>query len=67
MRESDFIFEDRGVYVIKERYPDGNVYTVYRPSPSGTHAVSDSSYAASVNGMSLAKARAKYLAGRAAK
>lgn len=67
MWKPDFLFEDRGVYVIKECWPDGNVYTVYRPSPSGTHAVSDSSYAASVDGMSLAKARAKYLAGRAAK
>lgn len=56
-KESNIVHEaPTGHYVYKEK----GSYTVYRPTI--THAVSDSSYALTEDGLSIAKARCDYLA-----
>ena len=61
MRESDIMYEYGTYWVGRER----GCYTVYKPSPSGTHSVADSSYTLSEDGLSLAKSRCKYIGKRA--
>jgi hypothetical protein len=64
MRESDIMHETpQGYWVAREP----RAYTVYRPSPSGTHSVSDSSYPRDADSLSIAIARCDYLARRAIK
>lgn len=52
------VFEENGIFV-KEHGTGG--WIVFRPSASGTHAASDSAYAAGADGLSVAIARALYL------
>lgn len=63
MRESDMLMDRNGFYVMRQR----SAYVVFRPSPSGMYAISDSAYALTDDGLSIAKARCDYLARRAAK
>lgn len=58
-RESDMIHENTGHYIMRNR----GVLTVYRPA--ATHAVSDSAYPDTADGLSVAKARVDYLARKA--
>lgn len=58
MRESDILFTVGRHWVLRAKAD----YTVYRNSDSGTHATADSSYAKTPDGLSLAIARAAYLA-----
>jgi len=60
MRESDIMHESGGFWVSRER----SAFTVYRIGL--THSTSDSSYARTDDGLSLAIARCDYLAKRAA-
>lgn len=53
------IAEAKGVYVM--RNDRQQTLTVYRPSKSQTHAVSDCTFADTPDGLSLAMARLKYL------
>lgn len=58
MREADIMHENGPYWVLRER--DG-----YMVLKSGvTHSVSDSTYAKTADGLSIAIARANYLAGR---
>lgn len=54
-RESAIVHENGRFWVLRER----SAYTVYRNA--GTHSVSDSSYAKTADGLSLAIARCAYL------
>lgn len=54
MRRDPWDYEERGVYVAWT----GAGWTVFKPTPSGTHAVSDSTY----DDKPLAIMRALYLA-----
>lgn len=58
-RESDLIHENAGHYIIR----NCGGLTVYRPA--ATHAVSDSAYPDTADGLSIAKARVDYLARKA--
>ena len=60
MRESDIMHESGAYWVGRTRKPDS--YTVYRNGI--THATPDSSYALTPDGLSIAIARAQYLANR---
>lgn len=53
------VFEENGFYVALS--DQGTVATVFRPSRSGTHTESDSSYEAGPDGLSCAVARVLYL------
>jgi hypothetical protein len=53
------VFEENGIFV--EAHESGD-WIVFRPSRSGTHAESDSAYAAGIDGLGLAIIRALYLA-----
>ena len=53
------VFEENGVFV--ESHESGG-WIVFRPSDSGTHAVTDSAYGAGLDGLSCAIARAMHLA-----
>jgi len=53
------VFEENGFFVKAHESGD---WVVFRPSCSGTHAESDSAYPAGVDGLSIAIARAMYLA-----
>lgn len=53
------VYEENGFYVSERSSGD---WVVFRPSGSGTHAVSDSAYPAGADGLSLAIARVLYLA-----
>ena len=55
MKEADIVYEKGNFWVGKSR----NYYTVYRVGP--THSVSDSMYAKTDDGLSIAKARCDYL------
>ena len=55
-------YENEGHYVMRDKRKA--VLTVYRPAPSYTHAVSDSAYPDTADGLSIAKARCDYLAKR---
>ena len=57
MRESDILYETPGGFWVA-RCRD--CYTVFRPSPSGTHSIGDSAYHKTPDGFSLAKARCDY-------
>jgi hypothetical protein len=59
MREADIMHENGAYWVGRER----NAYVVYRAGI--THSVSDSAYERSPDGLSIAIARADYLARRA--
>jgi len=59
LRESDIMHESGAFWVCRDR----DRYTVLRAGV--THSVSDSAYAKTPDGLSLAIARAKYLAKRA--
>lgn len=61
MDESDILHENGNFWVGKTRRPES--YTVYRTGL--THSTPDSSYAFTPDGLSIAKARCDYLAGRA--
>lgn len=52
------VFSESGFFVESNQ---GGDWIVFRPSASGTHAVSDSAYAAGIDGLSCAIARAMYL------
>ena len=54
------IFEENGFSV--QRDDRTGAHTVFRPSGSGTHSESDSSYGLGVDGAGMAIARAMYLA-----
>lgn len=54
------IFEENG-FSVQRQTQRGGVHTVFRPSRSGTHAESDSTYPATVDGATCAIARALYL------
>jgi hypothetical protein len=58
MTERDIMHEAAGFWVGRER----NAYVVYRVSV--THSVSDSAYAKTADGLSIAIARCNYLADR---
>lgn len=58
----DIVYENGAFYVARNRRC--NALTVFRPSDSGTHAISDSSYCNTENGLSIATARCDYLAKR---
>lgn len=58
MKESDIVHENGRVFVLREP----GAYTVCISGP--THAISDSSYHRNADGLSIAVARANYLAGR---
>jgi hypothetical protein len=58
-RESDIVYENGAFWVYR-----GKSYTVFRNGL--THATADSSYARTPDGLSIAKARVDYLAGRSA-
>lgn len=60
MRESDILHEAGDYWVSKEKAG----YTVWRNG--ATHAVSDSTYAKTTDGLSIAVARCNYLASRKA-
>lgn len=60
MRESDIVHENGRYWVLRD--VKHAAYTVY--VSGATHSTSDSSYALNEDGLSLAKARADYLAGR---
>jgi hypothetical protein len=62
-REGDILHQNGGHYVHRDRL--SRCITVYRPSASGTHALSDCSFTDDADGLSLAKARCDYLAKRA--
>lgn len=53
------IFEENGYFVKAHESGD---WIVFRPSQSGTHAVSDSAYPAGVDGLSIAICYTLYLA-----
>lgn len=53
------VFEENGFYVTLS--DQGTIATVFRPSMSGTHAESDSSYEAGPDGLACAVARVLYL------
>lgn len=53
------IFEENGIYV---KAHTGGIWIVFRPSDSGTYSVGDSAYGAGIDGLSMAIARALYLA-----
>ena len=59
MRESDIMHEAGAYWVLRERAS----YVVCRNV--GTHSTSDSAYAKTPDGLSIAIARCNYLAGRA--
>ena len=59
MRESDIMHEAGAYWVGRER----SAYVVY--CTGVTHSVSDSAYARTEDGLSIAKARCDYLAKRA--
>ena len=58
MRESDIVFEVGKFWVLKSKHG----YTVMRAGV--THSTPDSTYALNPDGLSIAVARAKYLASR---
>ncbi|OCJ65279.1 hypothetical protein A6U96_23365 [Agrobacterium tumefaciens] len=60
MTEADIMHEAGNYWVGRER----DSYTVYKVG--ATHSVSDSAYAKTPNGLSIAIARCNYLAKRAA-
>lgn len=60
MRESDIEYVNGSHWVGRTRKPDS--YTVYRTG--ATHSTPESSYALTPDGLSIAIARAKYLASR---
>lgn len=63
MRESDIVYENGAFWVFDDRKEPA--YVVFK---SGlTHSTSDSAYARTTDGLSIAKARVDYLAGRAAR
>lgn len=57
-KETDIVHENGDYWVLKEK----TSYTVYKNGI--THAVSDSSYHKTDDGLSIAVARCNYLAGR---
>lgn len=57
-RESDIAYELSSAWVLDDKKRD--CYTVFRVG--ATHSTSDSSYARTADGLSLAKARADYVA-----
>lgn len=61
-KEDDIVFEEGDYWVGKTRKPDS--YTVYFAQPGLHHSVPDSSYPLTDSGLSLATARARYLARR---
>ena len=64
MKESDIMHESAcGKFWIGRDRPAA-AYVVYRVA--GTHSISDSGYALTSDGLSIARARCDYLAGRAA-
>lgn len=64
MKESDIIYETNGHYVAVTKINGMKYYTVFKPCYGGSVAGSDSSYAYTDNGLSLAKARTDYLSDR---
>ena len=60
MTEADIMYESGSYWVCREK----GAFVVYRAGI--THSVSDSAYARSLDGLSLAKARCDYLTGRKA-
>ena len=58
MKEDDIVFEDGRAWVYRDKKNER--YTVYISGV--THSTSDSSYPLTVDGLSLATARAKYKA-----
>ena len=59
-REQDIVHENGSLWVLRDR--SRNCYTVF--VSGATHSKSDSAYALTAAGLSIAKARADYLAGR---
>ena len=59
MRESDIMHEVGDYWVARQK----GTYVVYKVG--GTHSISDSAYAKTADGLSIAIARCDYLAGRA--
>lgn len=57
MTESDIVFEDGDIWVCRDK--PARQYVVYRVGV--THSKSDSAYALSEDGLSIALARARYL------
>lgn len=64
MKESDIIYETNGHYVAVTKTNGMKYYTVFKPCYGGSVVESDSSYAYTDNGLSIAKARMKYLSNR---
>ncbi|MRN79443.1 MULTISPECIES: hypothetical protein [unclassified Brucella] len=62
MTEADIMHENGNFWVGRDR--SSKAYVVYRAGT--THSVSDSAYALTPDGLSIAKARCDYLAKRAA-
>jgi hypothetical protein len=63
MKELDIIFEKGNYWVGRDRKV--NAYIVFKIG--ATHSVSDSAYCENPNGLSIAIARCKYLAGKESK
>ena len=59
MRESDIMHEAGAWWVARQK----DAYVVYKVG--GTHSTSDSAYAKTPDGLSIAIAKCNYLAGRA--
>lgn len=63
LSEKDILYEVGDFWVLDDR--EHEAYTVMGPSPAFTHSISDSAYAATSEGLTIAKARVDYLARRA--
>jgi len=64
MKESDIMHESAGGKFWVGRDRNRAAYVVFRVA--GTHSTSDSGYTLTSDGLSIARARCDYLAGRAA-